>query len=242
MVEPLPPTITARPSQELATRVGEDNATALIRAGRTALRGAVGDGPGFHASSGDFIVASVLAGVFATAAPALARAIGEAGVLDGARAAIRDAELAAVADTLRVAFQVARDARAQGLNPVHAIIAVADTLRVDVNGNGPAAGPADDQTDDVAHLADVIVGARLSGINAGGYTLARAILAAGYTRPAETAPAGDPVPFAGDEVAARTFNAVTRAAARSGRFVPLSERKAIAEQVVADLRAAGVIA
>lgn len=44
-----------------------------------------------------------------------------------------------------------------------------------------------------------------------------------------------------DAVASRGFNSVTHAAARTGRFLSLTDRIAIAEQVTADLRKAGVI-
>lgn len=45
-----------------------------------------------------------------------------------------------------------------------------------------------------------------------------------------------------DPVFGLTFNAISRAAGAAGRFVSLGERRRMAEQVIADLRAAGVIA
>lgn len=45
-----------------------------------------------------------------------------------------------------------------------------------------------------------------------------------------------------DDAAAVTFNAVTHAVARRGRFLSLGDRAAVAEQVLADLRSQGWLA
>lgn len=182
MADPPPAAGTSsKPAQDLAARIGPYNAEALTGVARSALLGAFGNRADLvHPGVTGLIVEVVLDATFSdTAAPMLIRAVNEAGVLEGARAAIRDAELAAVADTVRTVYRMAR---ARQHNPVHAIIDLADSLQVDLTGDGPATGPADDAAGDVAHLADVIAGARLAGINAGGFSLARAILAAGYRR------------------------------------------------------------
>lgn len=46
----------------------------------------------------------------------------------------------------------------------------------------------------------------------------------------------------GDPISAIMFTAVSQAAARAGRFLSLTDRRSITEQVSADLRDAGVIA
>jgi hypothetical protein len=101
------------------------------------------------------------------------------GLLEGAHDAVRDAQLAALADTVRAVY---RAAKSTPDNALEGVIRFADAAGVDLDGDGPAPVPDEPADADVVHLAVVIAEARLAGIRSGGYTLARAILQAGYTR------------------------------------------------------------
>ena len=135
------------PADTLAAMVGADHARQLITAGQAALHAAAVRPETVHGTA-DYVVATILVGALA----GITRAEITGGLLEGAHAAVRDAELAAVADTLRVAY---RDARNHPDNPLEALLRLADTLGVDL-----------------AHLVDTI--------NTGGRGVARMILAAGY--------------------------------------------------------------
>lgn len=170
----LPATTPDPDTDALAQLLGGDYAAGLIRAGGEHLADTypLGLPPGITA---DEIAATVLLGAMAD----FTREEIEAGLLEGARQAVRDAERAALAETLRAAFRAAKSTPG---NPLKGLIDFADAAGVDLDA--PPAPPAKREPLDgeVEHLAVVIAEARLAGIHSGGYTLARCILEAGYSR------------------------------------------------------------
>lgn len=178
------PADVGTPAQVLADNFGQQYATMLMRAGRAALNDAFTVHP-VPPHQVDDVVAAVLSGAFTHVdSDDLRRALTD-GIMRGALAGLRDAELAAVADTVRVAYRMASQSPH---NPLDGLSRLADRLGVKLDGDGPAE-PHGDAGDPVAHLAAVIGEARLRGITAGSYTLARVILDAGYQRTESVDPA-----------------------------------------------------
>jgi hypothetical protein len=159
---------------ELAGLIGRDYAGRMVAAGAAALEAELhpDDDP-----------RSAAAAVLLAALHDTTRAEIAGGLLEGAELAVRDAELATLADTLRVAY---RAAKSTPHNPLEGLLRLADAAGVDLDGPAPAPAAARRGPDaQLEHLATVIADARLSGVNAGAYTLARMILAAGYSRTGE---------------------------------------------------------
>lgn len=166
---------TGSPAAALSALIGDDHAGNLIAGGAERLAEAFPTGIP-RDTTAETIAGIVLAGAMSD----FTRGEIEGGLLEGAEAAVRDAELGALADTLRAAF---RAAKSTPDNPLEGLLAFADAAGVDLDSDQPAPALIDGPTDDaVEHLAVVIAEARLAGIRAGGYTLARVILASGYQR------------------------------------------------------------
>jgi hypothetical protein len=126
---------TQRPAAALAEIVGKDHAQTLIKAGWDALRPAIAARPDLvHPGTADYVVALVLVGALSGFTQAEIRG----GLLEGARDAVRDAELAAIAHAIRVAYLAAKSTPH---NPIEGLIRLADDAGVDLDGTGPASPP-----------------------------------------------------------------------------------------------------
>lgn len=155
----------------LAGMVGDDYAGSLIRGGAQQLEAA------FPAGLPPTTTAQEIAGtVLLGALPAFTRGEIQGGLLEGAALAVRDAELAALADTLRVAY---RAAESTPHNPLEGLLRLADAAGVDLDGEGPARMPEPCDAE-VDALAGVLGQASLDGVEAGSWTLARLVIAAGW--------------------------------------------------------------
>lgn len=156
---------------ELAGMVGDDYAGSLVSGGAAHLEATFPAGIPASTTARD-IAATVVIGAMSS----FTRGEIQAGLIEGAEAAVRDAELGALADTLRVAY---RAAKSTPDNPLEGLLRLADAAGVDLDGDQPARllEPCDAE---VAALADMLTQARLDGVEAGGWTLARLIIAAGW--------------------------------------------------------------
>lgn len=173
----MPDTIThdtEAASGELAGLVGGDYAGSLIRGGAQHLEATFPAGLPTTTTARE-IAATVILGAMSS----FTRAEIQGGLLEGAEAAVRDAELGALADTLRAAY---RAAKSDPTNPLAGLLHFADAAGVDLDGAGPARTPEPCDAE-VAALAGVLAQASLDGVQAGSWTLARLIIAAGFRNP-----------------------------------------------------------
>lgn len=162
-------------SATLAEQIGDAYATDMIREGAESLAEAFPGGIP-SATTAEEVAAAVLLGAMA----GVTRAEVE-GVVEGAKVAVHAAELSTLTAALRAAW---RAAKGTPDNPLQGLIDLADAAGVDLEDRTPEPVKPTVQPPDgeVEHLALVIAEARLAGIRAGGYTLARHLLQAGYSR------------------------------------------------------------